>query len=104
MKNIFLLLFMLPILTACNQTSKTESKKPEVIQKVEITITGMSCTGCEETITKGALALEGVKEASASFKDGKAWITYVAGVVTPADITGSIEKAGYKVMEITPAD
>jgi copper chaperone CopZ len=103
MKNITLLL-LIWLFTACNHGAKTESGNPEAIQKVEITITGMTCTGCEQTVTKGALALDGVKEAKASYKDGKAWVTYEDGKVTPEAITASIENTGYKVTAVTPVN
>jgi copper chaperone CopZ len=101
MKNIALLL-LLWLLAACNHSAKNVSDSPGAIQKVEITITGMTCTGCEQTVTKGALALDGVKEATASYKDGKAWVTFEDGKVTPEDITASIENTGYKVTAVTP--
>ena len=71
MKNLIGLMLLLFMGFACHQQDKpAESVNPEVINKIEMNIEGMSCTGCEETITKSALALEGVKEATASFKDG----------------------------------
>jgi len=103
MRNITLLL-LLWLLAACNHGAKTESVKPEATKKVEITITGMTCTGCEQTVTKGALALDGVKEAKASYKDGKAWVTYEDGKVTPEAISASIENTGYKVTAVSPVN
>jgi copper chaperone CopZ len=103
MKNITLLLLMW-LFAACNHSTKTESVNPEALQKVEITITGMTCTGCEQTVTQGALTLDGVKEAKASYKDGKAWVSYEDDKVTPEAITASIENTGYKVTAVTPVN
>lgn len=90
---------------ACQQKDKpAESVNPEVINKIEMNIEGMSCTGCEETITKSALALEGVKEATASFKDGKAWITFDQNRVTAEKITAAIQNTGYHVAGYAPLE
>ena len=103
MKRVIWFAFVMCIIAACQQRAKEDQPvKPEVITKVEISITGMSCTGCEETITKSALSLEGVREASASFKEGKAWITFNEADVTSEQISAAIEKTGYKVTEVAP--
>lgn len=105
MKNIILLTCVMYVLSACNNhTAKDETKKNEVIQKVEISVTGMSCTGCEETITESVLAIKGVKEATASFKEGKAWVSFSEGSVTTEQISAAIEKTGYKVANISLKD
>jgi copper chaperone CopZ len=101
MKTKILLPCIMFILLACNKhTTRDESKRDEVIQKVEITVTGMSCTGCEETITKSVEALEGVEEATASYKEGKAWVSYFEGSVSEEQISSAIEKTGYKVTDV----
>jgi copper chaperone CopZ len=61
----------------------------------------MSCTGCEETITKSTLAIDGVTEARASFKEGKAWIAFDSARVTPQQISTSIQSKGYEVTGIS---
>jgi mercuric ion transport protein len=104
MKSITLFMMLIVLFASCNQAAKTESNNPEAINKIEISISGMSCTGCEETVTKGALSLEGVKEATASFKEGKAWITYEDGLVSPDQISASIEKTGYKVTGVVAVE
>jgi copper chaperone CopZ len=45
-----------------------------------------------------------VKEAKASYKDGKAWVTYEDDKVTPEAISASIENTGYKVTAVTPVN
>jgi copper chaperone CopZ len=105
MTRILLLACLLTFIAACRQGAKEEQpSKTEVINKVEISITGMSCTGCEETITKSALALEGVKEATASFTEGKAWITFDEADVTAEQISAAIEKTGYRVTEVATVE
>jgi copper chaperone CopZ len=105
MKNLILLTLLMSVFTACNNhANKDESNHADVIKKVEITVTGMSCTGCEETITESVQALKGVKEATASYTDGKAWISYKEGSVTTEQISAAIEKTGYKVTGVSPVE
>jgi copper chaperone CopZ len=101
MKNILVLTVILIFVAACGKNTHNTSVEGPKTQKAVITISGMSCTGCEETITKGALALDGVKEAKASYVDGIAWITYDMNRVNLDQITASIEKKGCKVTGVT---
>jgi copper chaperone CopZ len=62
-----------------------------------ITIEGMHCTGCAETI-RGLLAVEaGVKASSVSFMDGRARVLYDPAVTDGKKLAAAIEKGGYKV-------
>lgn len=62
-----------------------------------LTIDGMHCEGCAETI-KGLLAVEdGVKATTVSFKEGRARVLYDPAAVDERKIAIAIEKDGYKV-------
>jgi copper chaperone CopZ len=62
-----------------------------------VTIEGMHCDGCAETI-KGLLAVEdGVKAASISFQEGHARVLYDPAAVDEKKIVTAIEKGGYRV-------
>jgi len=62
-----------------------------------VTIEGMHCDGCAETI-KALLAVEaGVKASTVSFKDGRARVLYDPAVVDKKRLVAAIEKGGYKV-------
>ncbi|HJZ41489.1 MAG TPA: cation transporter [Bacteroidales bacterium] len=102
MKNIFYFVVLLIFVIACGKTSKGDPVEITETVRTEITISGMSCTGCEETISSGALALDGVRKATASHVDGKAWVTYDTNLVTLEQITASIEKKGYDVTGVMP--
>lgn len=66
-----------------------------------ITIEGMHCNGCAETI-KGLLAVEaGVKASSVSFMDGCARVLYDPAVTDEKKLATAIEKGGYKVTSTT---
>lgn len=61
-----------------------------------LTITGMSCAGCANKISKTLKANPAITAAVIDHETGLATITYVKGQITEADITALIEKAGYK--------
>jgi copper chaperone CopZ len=63
-----------------------------------ITIEGMHCDGCAETI-KALLEVEaGVKASTVSFKEGSARLLYDPAVVDARKLVAAIEKGGYKVI------
>jgi len=102
MKNILYCTVLLIVMVACGKSAKESSAGSTETVRTEISISGMSCTGCEETISSGAMALEGVQHATASHTDGKAWVTYDTNLVTLEQITASIEKKGYEVTGVMP--
>lgn len=62
-----------------------------------LTIKGMHCDGCAETI-KGLLAVEaGVKASTVSFKEGSARVLYEPAQTDESRVIAAIEKGGYKV-------
>lgn len=69
------------------------------INKIELAVKGMTCSGCEEHVKHAVNELEGVIEASASYKDGKAIISYDASKTSPEKIKEAINSTGYKVVE-----
>jgi copper chaperone CopZ len=102
MKNIYYCAVLLIFFISCGKTTKENPVGITETVRTEITISGMSCTGCEETISSGAMALEGVQNVTASHIDGKAWVTYDTNLVTMEQITASIEKKGYVVTGVIP--
>ena len=62
-----------------------------------VTIEGMHCDGCAETI-RGLLAVEaGVKASTVSFKEGRARVLYDPAAVDGSRLIAAIAKGGYKV-------
>lgn len=67
------------------------------MKTVVLTIEGMYCDGCAETI-EGLLAVEtGVKASTVSFKEGRARVLYDPAVIDEKRLVAAIEKGGYKV-------
>jgi Cu+-exporting ATPase len=66
-----------------------------VMEKMEFTITGMTCAACATRIEKGLNKLEGIEQANVNLALEHATITYQSGVMTPEDIIKKVDKLGY---------
>jgi copper chaperone len=107
-KMAFKLILIAVILTAVSCSSnkgrninagmKTE---PSVI---EVSIGGMSCTDCEQTIQKRVGELEGIKSVRASWVAGSAVIEFFPDKVDSVKIRQAITGSGYTVKKfVVPA-
>lgn len=103
----FRLLFIPIILLAfaCQNTPKQSEKQvkentEEVIlanaQKIEISIEGMTCTGCENTIKNTISGFEGVYSTDANFEKGIAVLEIDSTKVDILKIEEAINEVGYK--------
>lgn len=63
------------------------------------TVTGMTCGGCERSLSRAVSRLPGVSTVEASHADRSATVTYDDTLVTPEAIAAAIKEAGYQ-----PAD
>lgn len=67
------------------------------MKTLTVTIEGMHCDGCAETI-KALLTLEtGVKAVNVSYPERRARVLYDPATVDKARLVAAIEKVGYKV-------
>lgn len=82
-----------------NAVHDVSSLQEAAVNKIEFQIKGMTCSGCEGHVKHAVNQLEGVIEASASYKDGKAVISYDASKTSPEKIKEAINSTGYKVVE-----
>jgi copper chaperone CopZ len=57
-----------------------------------VTVTGMSCEHCEQTVEEALLAVPGVESASA---DNEAETATVEGAAAVEDLVAAVEDAGY---------
>lgn len=80
------------------QTEKTpiDSSIIKSSLKVDLKCGSMHCTGCENTITKEVIKLEGVKAVEADFETKHVQVYYDASKVSIDDIKAAIDKSGYK--------
>ncbi|MEM4780856.1 MAG: cation transporter [Halalkalicoccus sp.] len=59
-----------------------------------IRVSGMSCTGCEQTVVDSLSELGGVEDARADHKEGTVTVEGDAG---EGEVQAAIEEAGYEV-------
>jgi len=79
-------------LSACNTETKKAPEAKEVktpkLQKVALTISGMTCEiGCAKTIQSKLSKKEGITSAQVIFKDSLGLVEYDANIISAEDIT-----------------
>jgi copper chaperone CopZ len=95
---IVLILLALSLSSCGSNENKTDKKTPVIAAaSIEVSIGGMSCSGCEQTIQTNIGKLEGIKSVKASFKTGNAVIEYIPGKVDSLKIKEAITASGYTV-------
>jgi copper chaperone CopZ len=67
------------------------------MEKKVLAVTGMDCTGCEESISKALKRLQGVASCSASHTDARVEVIFDSGQVGLEQISQAIVDAGYEV-------
>ena len=81
---------------ALTQAPAAQSKSGTKVCK--LTVTGMTCAGCEAAVRIAAKAIDGVTSVAVSYERGTAEVTYDPAKTTPAAIATVIaDKTGYKV-------
>ena len=68
------------------------------IQYVSLTVEGMSCSHCENSIKKAVGALEGVESVTVDLKGKKVAVEFDPGKVSVDGIKNTIEDQGYDVV------
>ncbi len=69
---------------------------------IEVSISGMTCTGCEQKIQAGVGKLEGINSVKADHTAGNAIIEYNASVTDTTKIKDAIKGTGYNVIKFKP--
>ena len=67
---------------------------PETLQ---MTVTGMTCGGCENAVKRALGRIDGVEEVTASHASSQVGVTFDPGKVTPTVLRDTIEALGYQV-------
>lgn len=86
--------------------NKTDQKNDNTLQvsandkAVEIKTSGMTCTGCENTIKSKVKKVDGVKDVIADFKSQTVKASFDPGKTNPDAIKDAITSAGYKVESV----
>lgn len=107
--NILLIAIGIFVVSACTgnapgEQKNTENKEAESgiemsTQTVELSVQGMTCTGCEVAIIAALEKIEGVKAANANHTEGLATVKYDTAIANLDQIKNAITLAGY-----TPGD
>ncbi|MCS6940012.1 MAG: heavy metal translocating P-type ATPase [Roseiflexus sp.] len=70
-----------------------------ITERVDIPITGMTCTSCAARVEKALRNVPGVIEASVNLASEHATVTFTPADVTWSDLVAAIENAGYGVID-----
>ena len=104
MKKSINLLLLVFLLVTCqtrqpvgSSTSEAVKIAPENLSEVKFDVRGMSCTNCENTITKSVKELPGIAEIKASYTDSFALVKFDKTKTNPEEIKKAIESKGYEV-------
>jgi copper chaperone CopZ len=98
---VLLALFFLIGFSCKNEKVKSAKTGAVDIKRIEVSINGMTCTGCEQIIESNVGKLDGIKSIEAAYTLNKATIEFDAGIVDTAKIRTAITGSGYKVAEFT---
>lgn len=102
-----MLFCLMIILASCGGGRSTEVKQaPEAganTATVSLSIEGMTCAGCENTVCTSLEKVPGVKSVTASHTDGKAVIEIEPGKVDTAMLKEAVNGAGYKALKVSAA-
>lgn len=60
----------------------------------ELTVSGMTCGGCAQAVTRSIQKKDPNAKVTVDLKDGKVSIN---SILTPEELAGTITKAGYQV-------
>lgn len=100
----FTVFIIVSVAVSCNGSGK-KSEKETVMQQaslLEVSIGGMSCSGCEQTIQNNVGKLEGIKSVKASFTAGNAIIEYYPSIADTVKIKEAVTGSGYTFKKFGP--
>jgi copper chaperone len=66
-------------------------------ETLQLTVTGMTCGGCEHAVKKALQQVEGVEDVTASHRASQVGVTFDAARVTRDRLKEKIEALGYSV-------
>ena len=67
------------------------------MRHIVLNISGMTCSGCTNSVKKVLMALPGVTEADVSLEHGNVSVTYDPAKSGPEDFKAAIDSAGFEV-------
>lgn len=105
MKRILFFALLLAFFAACTSKSTPESENKTNTANVGnkmvlLTVEGMTCEGCENTVKEAVLTVPGVVNVAASFNDSAVKLDVDSTVVNLEEVSKVIVDAGYVVKGI----
>jgi copper chaperone len=70
-----------------------------VSEILNLTVTGMTCGGCENAVKRAVRQLEGVEDVVASHSANEVGVTFDEGKVSAVSIRERIQSLGYSVSD-----
>jgi copper chaperone len=68
-----------------------------LMEQIILTVTGMTCGGCENAVKRALSRLDGINTVTASHADNRVVVDYDSAKVNRAAMSDAIHKAGYQV-------
>ncbi len=65
------------------------------MKELTISVTGMKCTGCEGTIRKTLLKLNGIYDARANYRTGEIWLQIIESKFNFSEVDAALCSIGY---------
>jgi copper chaperone CopZ len=101
--NYIIIILAAVLLISCSRGKKAEKTDMQIEPSfIEVSIGGMSCTGCEQTIQAGITKLDGIKSVKASYVAGNALVEFYPGITDTIKIKTAITGSGYTVKRFIP--
>ena len=103
MKTLIPISIIMFVFLACNRDAGSQSSQQKELadtlkfRRIVLQVEGMTCTGCETTISKTVGKLPGIKSVEASHLDSVAIIVFDTSMANVVVISESINGLGYKV-------
>lgn len=70
------------------------------MQTETLKVTGMTCGGCVDVVTRALVAVDGVHNVNVSLANGEAKVDFDENMTSIDTLELAVEKAGYNVAEI----
>jgi copper chaperone len=87
----------LPIAEAWNAIKRKAEPRGIMADTLHLTVTGMTCGGCENAVKRSLGQLRGVERVAASHVSQQVDVTFDGAQVSPAAVKAAIEALGYRV-------
>jgi copper chaperone CopZ len=100
---LILYVIVISLLTGCSAPGSLSGNSNPNIATVKINLPTVQCGMCQQAITDGLMATDGVKTAYVNLNEEKVLVKFDKSKIAPTDLDQTIAKLGYQAGDI-PAD